>query len=134
FDREVVHALAMLAFGSLLGLQPAVDHAVADSKNGGQIPIIGAGVRWRLAARISQLVKNSLAQLRCVRMKRRQREHLRSLWHFPTGIGVARAEKIQLTFGTQITSRAFIRKHAPCQISWPDKVPQLGRQYCGFST
>src|SRR5438445_209213 len=36
FDREIVHALAMLAFGSLLGLQPAVDHAVADSKNGGQ--------------------------------------------------------------------------------------------------
>ena len=93
FDREIVHALAVLALGPLLGLQPAVDHAVADGEHGGQIPVIGAGVRWRLAARIGQLVENSVAQLRCVRMKRRQREDLRLLWHFPTGIGVARAGK-----------------------------------------
>jgi hypothetical protein len=61
FDREIIDALAALALGPLLGLQPTVDHAVADGEHGGQIPIIGAGVRWRLAARISQLVENSLA-------------------------------------------------------------------------
>ena len=93
FDGEVVHPLAVLALGPLLGFQPSVDHAVADRKDGGDIPVVRAGIRRRGAARIGQLVEDSSAQLRCVRMKRRQREDLRRLWHFPTGIGVDAPEK-----------------------------------------
>ncbi len=100
FDGEVVHPLAVLALGPLLGFQPSVDHAVADRKNGGDIPVVRAGIRRRGAARIGQLVEDSSPQLRCVRMKRRQRKDLRRLWHFPTGIGVGAPEKIQLTFGS----------------------------------
>jgi hypothetical protein len=44
-----------------------------------------------------------------VRMKRRQREDLRLLWHFPTGIGVARAGKILLTFGTSKRTRIHLK-------------------------
>ena len=125
FDGEVVHALAVLALGPLLGFQPAVDHAVADRKDGGEIPVVRAGVRRRRAARIGQLVEDSVAQLRCVRMKRRQREDVRRLWHVPNRNWRRRAGKIQLTFGRDKTAHS-LQSAALCQISMSDKVPDSG--------
>ena len=120
FDREVVHALAVLALGPLLRLQPAVDHAVADRKHGGKIPIVGAGVRRCRAARIGQLVEDRVTQLRCMRMKCRQREDVRRLWHVPNrnwrwgaGIGPTHAWSQQ----TRIHSKAQVYVKFHCRQS-----------------